>query len=575
MPSPAQGASVLVVNGFHRLSRSLNPRQTTPISGGGSPVTFERVRPRYSNSFDYVVQAGESIEAYSVPLGFDSCDSLATVNGDVSLSDYDAVIWLAGEESTADETFSSAEQSAVAAFVAGGGRLFVSGAEIAWDLVAQGTASDTTFYQNTLKASYAGDDANSYSAVGTAGSIFEGISLSFDNGTQFYNVDFPDRLSALGGSTVTMTYVGGTGDGAAIQWSGPETARVVNFGFPFETISTAANRNAVMAAVLNFFEVAAPTPAPSRPDLADGSDTGVSSSDDITRRNNTPGETLQFTVGGTVSGATVTIFANGNPIGSAVASGSSTVVTTDSTFTLTDGPHAITATQTISGGPPSVDSPSLSITIDTEGPTVESSEFAFQTGQALSFVFSESVIASVTVDELVLQNITSSTTVPAGAMAVSFGGGGTTATFTFPGFAGSILPDGNYRAMFAAAATTDVAGNALGADHLFDFFVLAGDANRDRIVDITDLGILASNWQQSPRTFADADFNYDGTVDITDLGILATNWQSTLPAPPPPRPVIVASAGVSRPAGLAHLTGLASPLVRRRAGDILLSEIDS
>jgi hypothetical protein len=50
-------------------------------------------------------------------------------------------------------------------------------------------------------------------------------------------------------------------------------------------------------------------------------------------------------------------------------------------------------------------------------------------------------------------------------------------------------------------------------------------------VDITDPGILATNWQQSPRTFSQGDFNYDGTVDITDLGILATNWQKNHPAP--------------------------------------------
>ncbi len=58
----------------------------------------------------------------------------------------------------------------------------------------------------------------------------------------------------------------------------------------------------------------------------------------------------------------------------------------------------------------------------------------------------------------------------------------------------------------------------------------AGDANRDRTVDISDLGILATNWQGSGKTFVQGDFNYDGIVDISDLGILATNWQKTLVA---------------------------------------------
>lgn len=68
----------------------------------------------------------------------------------------------------------------------------------------------------------------------------------------------------------------------------------------------------------------------------------------------------------------------------------------------------------------------------------------------------------------------------------------------------------------------------MAANHGFEYFVLAGDANHDRSIDITDLGILATNWQGTGRTYSHRDFNYDGAVDITDLGILMTNWQATL-----------------------------------------------
>jgi hypothetical protein len=61
--------------------------------------------------------------------------------------------------------------------------------------------------------------------------------------------------------------------------------------------------------------------------------------------------------------------------------------------------------------------------------------------------------------------------------------------------------------------------------------VLAGDADRDRDVDVNDLGILASNWQQTPRTFGQGDFDYTGTVDVNDLGILASHWQQQLAQP--------------------------------------------
>jgi hypothetical protein len=53
-----------------------------------------------------------------------------------------------------------------------------------------------------------------------------------------------------------------------------------------------------------------------------------------------------------------------------------------------------------------------------------------------------------------------------------------------------------------------------------------GDANLDGIVDITDLGLLATNWQGA-ASWLGGDFTGDGFVDISDLGELATNWQTT------------------------------------------------
>jgi hypothetical protein len=59
---------------------------------------------------------------------------------------------------------------------------------------------------------------------------------------------------------------------------------------------------------------------------------------------------------------------------------------------------------------------------------------------------------------------------------------------------------------------------------------LPGDANFDNQVDITDLGILATNWQTAPADdWRGGDFTFDDFVDITDLGILATNWQVGVP----------------------------------------------
>jgi hypothetical protein len=54
---------------------------------------------------------------------------------------------------------------------------------------------------------------------------------------------------------------------------------------------------------------------------------------------------------------------------------------------------------------------------------------------------------------------------------------------------------------------------------------LIADANGDGQVDVADLGILATNFNDSPPSppgKAGGDFNNDGTADVSDLGILAT-----------------------------------------------------
>ena len=94
----------------------------------------------------------------------------------------------------------------------------------------------------------------------------------------------------------------------------------------------------------------AATAAPGTPALLASSDTGVSNSDGVTQLNNgSPAKTIQFSVPNTINGATVSVYADGVAIGSAIATGNTTIVTTDGHTILTDGSHTITAVQTSPG----------------------------------------------------------------------------------------------------------------------------------------------------------------------------------------------------------------------------------
>jgi hypothetical protein len=162
-------------------------------------------------------------------------------------------------------------------------------------------------------------------------------------------------------------------------------------------------------------------------------------------------------------------------------------------------------------------------------PGVTASSFLFDTApQKLSFTFNHDVAASLGVEDVLVQNLTTGQTIDSKNFSLSYSSSTNIASF---GYTAGILPDGSYRATLMSAGITTPQGASMAADYSFDFFVLAGDANHDRNVDVTDLGFLATNWQGTGKTFSQGDFNYDGVVDVSDLGILATQWQQSLPPP--------------------------------------------
>ena len=229
------GKYALIVDGYVRVSK---------VAGWGLP--YHAISGYYAN-------------ALPENWGYTTCDNQAIIDGDVLLSDHDCVLWFCGDESTSDETFSSAEQGKVKTYLEQGGHLFVSGSEIGYDLSYKGTASDKSFYENYLKSRYVGDDSNDLSIYGRSDSRFSGLSFNYGGTSALYQEDYPDKITSTGGSKVILYYSGSSYAGVA--YVGPfgassDTGKVISMGFPFETIELNSKRSDLMGRIIDFFDTA-------------------------------------------------------------------------------------------------------------------------------------------------------------------------------------------------------------------------------------------------------------------------------------------------------------------------------
>ncbi len=132
------------------------------------------------------------------------------LDGTINLNTYDLVIWILGDESTSDETFSSEERNLVAAYLENGGKLFVSGSEIAWDLEGSSSATmqKTQFLRDYLKSKFIADDSNIFGVSGVDSTDFSGLGFGYgiqSNGSPYLE-DYPDIIDTTGGSIPIMKY---------------------------------------------------------------------------------------------------------------------------------------------------------------------------------------------------------------------------------------------------------------------------------------------------------------------------------------------------------------------------------
>ena len=222
-------------------------------------------RPSAGNTYNFIRQHGKAFTANGY--AFCSATNEAVVRGLVPLTHYQIVDYILGDESTADETFSQAEQETVKTFLRSGGKLFVSGSEIGWDLDSKGTTSDRDFYQQYLKAQFIADAPNNgqsavyYKMEPVGGKLFDGLGvMNFDNGTQgTINVKWPDVINGVNGGMNCLAYNGVASNYVGVFYEGLfpggfVAGKVVNIGVPFESIYPDSVRNLFMGRVVAFFE---------------------------------------------------------------------------------------------------------------------------------------------------------------------------------------------------------------------------------------------------------------------------------------------------------------------------------
>ena len=187
--------------------------------------------------------------ALSGAVVWDSASNEAVAAGETDLAAYDAVLWMLGEESTEHETFDPTEQELITQYLDDGGHLLASGAEIGWDLVANGDPADASFFSDVLRAEYVGDDSATWAVVGTDGPA-AGLPLSGFFTPATLVAEFADELAPGRGSVGVIDYVGGFGGTAAVA-----SEQVVLLGFPFETLDNPQSQAELMAGVLQAFGI--------------------------------------------------------------------------------------------------------------------------------------------------------------------------------------------------------------------------------------------------------------------------------------------------------------------------------
>jgi bacillopeptidase F len=215
--------------------------------------------------------AGGSFQTYFEQAVAGSGRSYLTVStppNAATMALFASVIWLTGNDYTT--TLTAADMTEISAYLDGGGRLFMTGQDIGYDI---GT---TAFYANYLHAAYVQDDVNLGGVLGVATSAV-GFGFTFDikGGSGANNQAYPSEINPVAPSTAAFVYNPSVPAAAAtandvvkngvsvnaITSSGTAgltfdngTYKLVYFAFGFEAVADATTRTLLMDRILDWLQ---------------------------------------------------------------------------------------------------------------------------------------------------------------------------------------------------------------------------------------------------------------------------------------------------------------------------------
>ena len=282
---PRAKQTILVVNGFHRLSspaiakygqgfdleedlgvsygltagwlglqRVFDPKRLDVVDSTGLGFSTNELEGRFimGNTFDYVRTHAEAIR-HAGNYNIVSASAQAVETGDLHLTDYAAIDLLLGLERDDGhsllkyKTFSPAMQLLLRDYTGHGGRLLVSGAYVGTDMAQ---AEEQAFLASVLKVSCEGVYSHRPSTVGGLGMNFD---IYREPNEHHYAAHHTDVLmpAVAGVSEIFPAMVYADGTSAAVAYQGV-TYRSFVMGFPFECIREREARNKVMYGILKF-----------------------------------------------------------------------------------------------------------------------------------------------------------------------------------------------------------------------------------------------------------------------------------------------------------------------------------